>query len=96
MSAIRVNHGALDTAMGDLSRAVAAIDARMSELDAGLRPLRDDWSGHAQRGYHAAKQQWDTALEEMRQLLAETAAAVGLANDDYRAADLRGARSFDF
>ena len=90
-----VNHGGLDEMSQYLGRAVADIDERMNHLEKDLAPLRAEWSGQAQRAYQSAKSEWDTAIAQMKQLLAETSATVVQSNQDYRAADLRGARQFD-
>lgn len=91
-----VHHGGMDEMAQHLHAAVNAIDHRMNDLDKDLAPLRGEWSGQAQRAYHAAKTQWDAAIQQMRGLLDETAATVTQSNEEYQAADLRGARQFDF
>jgi early secretory antigenic target protein ESAT-6 len=96
LDALRVNHAGLDRAADDLVRIVARIDARMSRLEQELRPLRSGWLGDAQQSYTVAKQRWDGAISEMRDLLQSTSAQVVTSNADYRAADARGARAFDF
>ena len=89
-----VNHGQLDQAAQDIASAVKAIDDRMNQLESELNPLQSDWAGNAQAAYATAKQQWDTAISEMAQLLAQTGVTVGQSNQDYHAADLRGANQF--
>ena len=66
------------------------VDALASEL----APLQSEWSGAAQEAYLHAKATWDQALAEMRDLLAQTRAAVLQSGADYRAADERGAAAF--
>lgn len=95
MGALRVNHAGLDTAAQDLSRAVQQIDDRLNRLESELAPLRSDWTGNAQLAYQAAKAKWDAAMQEMKALLADTSATVTQSNQEYMAADQRGAASFD-
>lgn len=95
LDGLRVNHAGLDRAAEDLYAAVKKIDERMDRLENELAPLRSDWSGQAQEAYRNAKQQWDWALKEMRDLLDETSKTVYQSNAEYRAADMRGAQSFD-
>lgn len=95
LDGLRVNHAGLDTAAEDLGRAVKAIDDRLNRLESELAPLRSDWTGSAQQAYTTAKAKWDNAMNEMKTLLAETSAAVTQSNAEYRAADQRGAASFD-
>jgi WXG100 family type VII secretion target len=92
---LRVNHAGLDKAAEDLYGAVKKIDDRMQRLESELAPLKSDWSGQAQGAYITAKAKWDGALQEMRNLLDETSKTVYQSNAEYRAADMRGANSFD-
>jgi len=94
LDGIRVNHAGLDTAAADLMQAVKAIDDRLNRLENELAPLRSDWEGQAQAAYHVAKQKWDTAMAEMGAILQQTSQAVSQSNQDYAAADRRGAASF--
>jgi early secretory antigenic target protein ESAT-6 len=95
LDGLRVNHAGLDTAAEDLGRAVKQIDDRLNRLESELAPLRSDWTGSAQQAYQVAKTKWDTAMQEMRNLLQDTGNTVHQSNADYRAADQRGAASFD-
>lgn len=92
---LRVNHAGLDQAAADLYTAVKEIDNRMNRLEGELAPLRSDWSGQAQAAYVSAKAKWDWALQEMRDLLDDTSRTVHQSNAEYRAADQRGAASFE-
>jgi early secretory antigenic target protein ESAT-6 len=95
LDGLRVNHAGLDTAAQDLSRAVQQIDDRLNRLESELAPLRSDWTGNAQQAYTTAKAKWDAAMQEMKTLLADTSATVTQSNQEYMAADQRGAASFD-
>ena len=95
LDGLRVNHAGLDTAAEDLGRAVKQIDDRLNRLESELAPLRSDWSGNAQVAYTTAKATWDRAMHEMKTLLAQTSATVSQSNAEYKAADQRGAASFD-
>lgn len=95
LDGIRVQHAALDQAAADMYQTVKDIDARMDRLERELAPLRSDWTGHAQQTYVAAKAKWDWAIQEMRDLLDESHRTVYQSNDDYRAADRRGAGAFE-
>lgn len=95
LDGLRVNHGGLDVASQDLHRAVREIDDRLNRLEAELEGLRSSWTGHAQEAYLRAKLTWDNAIAEMVQLLQDTSRTVAASNEDYRAADRRGAAAFD-
>ncbi len=95
LDGLRVQHAGLDAAAADLHRTVTDIDQRLDRLEHELAPLRRDWTGQAQQAYLVAKSRWDGAINEMRDLLEVTSRSVQESNDEYRAADRRGAASFD-
>lgn len=95
LDGLRVNHAGLETAAQDLYQAVKDIDDRMNRLEGELEPLRSSWAGNAQQAYVVAKSKWDQAIQEMATLLADTSRTVSQSNEEYRAADQRGAASFD-
>jgi WXG100 family type VII secretion target len=95
LDGIRVNHAGLDQGAEDLYKTVKDIDNRMNRLESELAPLRKDWTGNAQQAYTTAKTKWDWAIQEMRDLLDDTSKTVYQSNAEYKAADMRGAASFD-
>jgi early secretory antigenic target protein ESAT-6 len=95
LDGLKVNHAGLDQAADDLMGIVNKIDARMQHLERELNPLRANWVGDAQQAYPVAKQRWDGAIHDMRELLHSTSTQVTQSNAEYRAADQRGARAFE-
>ena len=96
LDGLRVNHAGLEAAAQDLATTVKQIDERLNRLESELAPLRSDWTGNAQQAYHVAKTKWDTAMKDMKDLLQDTSMTVHQSNADYKAADQRGAASFEF
>ncbi|TIC82530.1 WXG100 family type VII secretion target [Nocardioides sp. GY 10127] len=94
LDGISVDHARLDAGAQDLARAVRDIESRLAQLDADLGALRGAWVGRARLAYDTAKAGWDEQVAGMNDLLARTAGAVAVANEEYRAADLRGAALF--
>ena len=94
LDGIRVNHGSLETAAADMLQSVRDIDDRMNRLEQELEPLRSQWTGNAQQSYTVAKARWDTAIEEMSNLLNQSQSTVTNSNTEYMAADRRGAGRF--
>lgn len=94
LDGIRVHHAGLDQAAQDLHQKVTDIDGRLQRLESELGPLRHSWAGEARSAYDTAKARWDTAIGEMKELLAETGRTVQQSNADYAAADRRGAEAF--
>ena len=95
LDGLKVNHGSLEGAADDMLQTVRKIDARMADLDRELSELKTRWTGGAQEAYVRAKTKWDTAINEMRNLLEDTSRQVHQSNADYKAADARGAAAFD-
>lgn len=94
LDGLQVVHAGLDRTADDLMGVVNGVDARLRRLEHDLAPLRSSWVGEAQVAYLEAKQRWDAAITEMRDLLRSTSLQVTRSNAEYRAADARGARSF--
>lgn len=95
LDGLKVDHGGLEQMAEDLSAVAAKIDDRLQALAHELEPLRTSWAGEAQAAYAVAKARWDTAIQELRELLASTARQVVSSNAAYRAADARAARAFE-
>ena len=94
LDGIRVNHASLDQASSDMMQSVKQIDDRMNRLESELEPLRSNWAGNAQQSYIVAKAKWDTAIQDMRDLLNQSQSTVTESNSQYMAADKRGAAHF--
>ena len=92
---LKVVHAGVEQTATDLKGDVDAIDARMRALERELAPLAGEWMGDAREAFVVAKHRWDSAINELRQVLHETSLQVAQANVEYRSADARGARSFE-
>lgn len=93
-SGLHVDHAALAGAAQELVSGARRIGARLEQLEGDLAPLRAGWTGAARGAYDEAKAQWDAAITEMVQLLAQVGHGLEAADAEYRAADLRGAARF--
>ena len=91
---IRVRHATLARASDDLGATARTIQGRLDALAHDLAPLSHQWSGEAQRSYQHARAQWDAAMAEMVELLAQVSTVVAESNLAYRAVDQRGASRF--
>lgn len=91
---IRVDHNKLAQGSADVIAAARAIESRLDNLESELAPLKNDWTGSAKQAYADAKAKWDQAMTEMIALLEQAGRNVETSNDDYRAADARGASRF--
>ena len=94
LGGLLVDHAALDQAHSDIRAAVNAIDERLSMLESELAPLRSDWSGQAREAYAVSKHRWDSAMAEMKAVLAEVGLSVARSNSEYAGADQASAAGF--
>lgn len=89
-----VSQSALAQTADDLAAAVAAMAARLAQLDQELAPLRTEWIGTAQEAYLAAKVHWDAEIERLSASLSSVRLAVLQSATQYAEADRRGAAMF--
>lgn len=73
----------------------AKLTATLEQLDTDLRPMLASWSGAAQEAYTTSKDQWDTATQDLSQILNTVGQAVATAHENSGAAEQadRGNRS---
>lgn len=93
---IYVDHGTLEQIVGELKSGASNLEHRLNQLDQDLRPLQEQWGGHAQQSYTTAHANWVKTIQEMQLLLTEMQTAVDSSNTEYYNADQRGAKAFDF
>ncbi|GAA1238549.1 MULTISPECIES: WXG100 family type VII secretion target [Oryzihumus] len=79
----KVEFGALQQAAGDIKAGANNIDSKLQQMDQSLAPLRSDWTGSASEAYTQAKAQWTSAIQDMKQLLADIGTAVDASHQDY-------------
>lgn len=96
LDGLRVNHGALDAAAENMYRTVKKIDESLDNLENDIASKVATWSGDQQEAYRVSKAAWDWAMKEMRDLLDQSKQTVYNSNDEYMAADKRGAGRFQF
>jgi WXG100 family type VII secretion target len=91
---IKVEHGKLDQGSADVMAAAKDIQSRLDTLEDELKPLASDWTGAAKEAYREAKATWDKAIADMIVLLEQASTNVDTSNQEYKAADARGAGRF--
>jgi early secretory antigenic target protein ESAT-6 len=91
---IKVEHGKLDAGSADVMAAAKDIQSRLDTLEDELKPLASDWTGAAKEAYREAKATWDKAIADMIALLEQASLNVDTSNQEYKAADARGAGRF--
>jgi early secretory antigenic target protein ESAT-6 len=90
----KVEHGKLDTGSAHVRAAATDIENPHNTLEDELKPLASDWTGAAKEAYREAKATWDKAITDMIILLDQAGTNVQTSNEEYKAADARGAGRF--
>jgi len=91
---INVQHGKLDAGSADVMTAARDIESRLNQLEDELKPLASDWTGAAKAAYDDAKAKWDQAISDMIVILQQASQNIATSNEEYKAADARGANRF--
>ena len=86
MGEIHVNFESLQAGQAGIDSNFKRLLSTLEDLETGLQPMIDAWSGAAQEAYLVCKQQWDQAAQELAAVLNAVSRAVGTANDNYLAA----------
>lgn len=91
---INVQHGKLSEGSANVIAGAKDIQSRLDQLEDDLKPLASDWTGAAKEAYREAKATWDKAIADMIILLQQAGQNVETSNEEYKAADSRGANRF--
>jgi len=83
MGEIQVNFEALQSGRTGIAQTFKRLQATLDELEAGLKPMIETWSGSAQDQYMMCKRQWDDAAVALATVLNEVSTAVGTAHENY-------------
>ncbi|MEU6640977.1 WXG100 family type VII secretion target [Saccharomonospora sp. NPDC046836] len=84
---IVVDYNTIHTAAEDCTKTGSELDALFEDLKARLAPLTDSWSGDAMAAWQDVQNQWNTSLDEMKQVLAQIATALPQIADGYQSTD---------
>ena len=84
---LKVNFGSLEAAAADIQTSANQIEGRIDALESELAPLRSDWTGAASASYQQSKTKWDSAMADMKLLLAEIGGAVRNSHSEYQATE---------
>ncbi|QDE35438.1 WXG100 family type VII secretion target [Microbacterium foliorum] len=77
---VSVRHDAVAQTVAELALTVKTFEHELDVLDSEVALLTSAWDGEAQRAYERAQQQWSTAIESMKALLAEATRRLITAN----------------
>lgn len=85
MGEIHINFESLQAGKAGIDNTFKRLLATLDDLEAGLQPMLDSWSGAAQEAYLTCKKQWDQGAADLAAVLNAVSRAVGTANENYEA-----------
>ncbi|MEU6738096.1 WXG100 family type VII secretion target [Streptosporangium sandarakinum] len=87
----KVDFGHMERVQEQLLKVVTDMDKATDDLVTKLRQTLGEqaWAGGAANFFEEHRAKWDRAEQEMGRQLHEAAVALGVANDNYRAAEAR-------
>lgn len=86
---LKVDFAALDAGSGDIRTAARNLRGSVADMDSGIKKMQGQWDGEAKAAYQAAQEKWNSAMEDINQLLEEVGGAVDQARAEYHAAEQR-------
>lgn len=89
-----VQFAALEGGQQDLVNTLNQLQSTVEGLDSQLQTHLSSWIGSAQQAYLVAKQTWTTAMGDMQTVLGSLGSVVGVANENYAAAERANASMF--
>ena len=92
MGEIHVQFESLQQGQAGIAATYSRLTSTLEDLESGLNPMIQSWTGAAQESYMQCKQKWDQAAANLAQVLNSIGQAVGSAHDNYQAAE-RAAQS---
>ena len=84
---ILVNYATIHAAADDCNTTGGELQQAFDRLKDDLRPLVTTWTGSAKDQYDQAQRQWDQKFEDLKQVLAQIAAALPQIADGYQSTD---------
>jgi early secretory antigenic target protein ESAT-6 len=84
---IVVNYATIQLAADDCNSTGGELQAAFDRLKDDLKPLVTTWTGSAKEQYDQAQRTWDAKFEDLKQVLAQIAAALPEIANGYQATD---------
>jgi 6 kDa early secretory antigenic target len=83
----RVVFSSMEQGEADFRQTYTSLANEVSTVESQLQGSLSEWIGSAQQAYHEAQAQWNAAMADMQQVLAQLGAVIGTANGNYQAAE---------
>ncbi len=87
MGEVHVNFESLSGGQAGIEASFNQLQSTLQDLESGLQPMLQSWSGSAQEAYRQSKKQWDDAALALADVLKAIGGAVGQANENYQNAE---------
>src|SRR5688572_12455385 len=91
---MKVDFGMMQTAVGDLDRAITQLDTKLADLDKQARPLVATWQGQAQAAYNERQLAWTKSANELKAVLMSIKKALNESLTEYAATEAGITKSF--
>ncbi len=91
---MKVNFGAMQTAVDDLNRGVSQLTTGLADLHARNAPLISTWSGDAKDRYNERHLAWTETADKLKELLQTIKKNLELSQQEYLQTEGNIAKSF--
>ncbi|QSB06015.1 WXG100 family type VII secretion target [Natronoglycomyces albus] len=89
---IQLNYAQLEESSQELHRREQQIESMLADLEKMLDAM--DWEGEDRGAYQAHKAEWNTAMDNLNEILVMISKAVDNAKERYRETEMRNASSW--
>lgn len=94
MTVIKYGFGSLADAAADIETSFRNIGAQLEDLKAQIKPMVSTWEGEAAQRYQEHQAKWDTAAQELNEILTTIGRAVDEGNNRMQAVNTAAANSW--
>jgi WXG100 family type VII secretion target len=95
MGEIKVTFGAMETLASDVSTQVNNIEGLIENLRGQISNIETIWQGGAGEGFQLTKNNWNTAADHLKQVLAKILTAIRQSTEGYQATEQRNTARWD-
>lgn len=95
MSEIKVTFGAMETLASDVGTQVSNIEGIIENLRGQIANIEQVWEGSAGVGFQNTKNQWNTAADHLKQVLAKIHSAIITSTEGYQHTEQKNAARWD-
>ncbi len=84
---IKVDFAGLETLASDIGAQASTLQSTLENLQSRIKPVIAQWDGATSGAYAASQQKWDTAAEDLQQVLAQIGTAVRAAGESFQSGE---------